>query len=246
MSTVILTIYHLCTDLYHYNPVLGVSFSLFLLLTAVAVIAGVCAFFYVFYRTFISGKSISEAERISGLRLERIIQYVLSLVFFGFALMIFSNLREAVDSKNWPVVMGTVNRVWLEEAPGTGDPEFYIRINYNYTVNGQSFYSDRIDVPNNTLYNREKAESVMNEYPVGSAVVYYNPSHPEKAVLKPGNTQIFWLIFTLIFSYLIWPGPKRLFGVLKNLINAFTETKPQHNLRAFFKSEDALAKKNER
>jgi len=240
-------LYNLCAELIKDSPALGISFSVFLLFIAANALVGAGAILYAFYRTFVSGKPQSEAERSSGANLSRFFGYVFSVLFFCFALITFDNIREAAASRSWPSVEGVISRVWIEEAPGRGAPRYFTRINYSYTVNGRPYYSDRIDAANNTLYaSRQEAEYVVaRSHPAGARVpVYYNPAHPEKAVLENGKApNLFWLFFTLFCSYLLWPGKKTLIVRIVDLVNAATRTKTERNLRAFLKSEDDISKK---
>ncbi|NCG00009.1 MAG: DUF3592 domain-containing protein [Planctomycetia bacterium] len=78
---------------------------------------------------------------------------------------------------------------------------------YSYSVNREVFENDTVQFLK-TYSSRSKAEKVLEEYPVDSAViVFHNPDDPGDAVLVPGidgNSRLVLNIFTGVTVLLIF------------------------------------------
>ena len=94
-------------------------------------------------------------------------------------------------SLQWPKVSGTiVQSTWSSHRGGRHNASTYYRANvaFTYRVNGQFFSGNRVNLWDPNMEREGSvAESFVTAHPVHSAVdVYYDPAHPEDAVLVPG------------------------------------------------------------
>lgn len=114
----------------------------------------------------------------------------------GLALMGYGvrNIIDARKSNSWPTVEGEITRsVMTEKLDDDSRTRYTLHINYDYTIDrsrftGKRFKGDRIEFVSPDYHDREEAESVLGRYPLGEKVtVYYDPEHPAKSVLVPGN-----------------------------------------------------------
>lgn len=108
------------------------------------------------------------------------------LLFAAAGLHISSDsLRTIAASKasvNWPATEGRITAAWIETYVDTSDGSnsTVLRINYGYRVDGQEYTSGR---PAFGFW-----DASLEDYPVGKRVlVYYDPRHPNQAVLEPGR-----------------------------------------------------------
>jgi hypothetical protein len=66
------------------------------------------------------------------------------------------------------------------------------KVEYTYSFNGRTYWSDRIWAPSVTLYLAETARRVVTRFPAGVNVpVFVNPQNPAFAVLVPGGDKKF-------------------------------------------------------
>ena len=111
----------------------------------------------------------------------------LGLFVAGQALLRLYKARESVD---WPTVPGSVSWSDLEEKGSIdGGPSYVPNIGFTYTVDDQPYESYRYTFARRATSSQGYAEELVEVLPVKTAViVYYNPRHPEEAVLHPGET----------------------------------------------------------
>lgn len=124
----------------------------------------------------------------------------------GAALYKYLEVRQASD---WPSVIGKVVVSTSEvrkvktfddsTASGRGEEERnFAKIIYEYTVDGEKLRGSRVSIGED-LGNFEVAETIA-KYPVGTVVtVYFNPRHPERAVLERDAPQgvfgcVIWMV----------------------------------------------------
>jgi len=103
------------------------------------------------------------------------------------------SLVQARASDAWPSVPGRVTSsrtVFITGRHGSTGPD----VRYTYAVGGQQFSGSRLEVvsySSNTSY----ASDALAEFKEGAEVpVYYDPAHPESAVLRRGAN---WLAYLL-------------------------------------------------
>jgi hypothetical protein len=100
-------------------------------------------------------------------------------------------LQHDLASLRWPHVTGSF--LQSEYLPGVrryggliGRHYYYAAVTYHYRVDGISHLSHTICLWNPDL-RHDNAADFVKDHPVGSLVeVYYDPLHPEVAVLMPG------------------------------------------------------------
>ena len=105
-------------------------------------------------------------------------------------------LKNAVESKNWPVTNGTITGSEV-----AGSIKYYPSISYTFTINGVDYSSDQISNMNFRTKNKDVVQEIVNRYPAGSvAVVHYNSKNPSKSYLEPGITtgHILLLLFGVL------------------------------------------------
>ena len=73
-------------------------------------------------------------------------------------------------------------------------PTYYPKVRYQYEVSGKTYTGDRINFSGGEGgEKRGQAQAVADRYPAGQkVVVYYDPKHPERAVLERG---LIWKTF---------------------------------------------------
>lgn len=129
--------------------------------------------------------------------------YAIPLAFIaliaGAAIYKYLQVRQASD---WPSVIGKVVVSKSEvrkvktfddnAASGRGEEERnFAKIIYEYTVDDEKLRGSRVSIGED-LGNFEVAETIA-KYPVGTVVtVYFNPRHPEQAVLERDAPQGIW------------------------------------------------------
>jgi hypothetical protein len=105
---------------------------------------------------------------------------------------VLSNYRDR-PSLQWPKVSGTVMQSeWVyHNANRVRYSYYFVRIAYAYHVNGGARVGNRVSLWNTNLRSDEyTAKNFAADHPVRSAVdVYYDPEHPESAVLVPGANE---------------------------------------------------------
>lgn len=117
----------------------------------------------------------------------------------GAAIYKYLQVRQASD---WPSVIGKVVvstsevrkvKTFDDDAEsGRGEEERnFAKIIYEYTVDGDKLRGSRVSIGED-LGNFEVAETIA-KYPVGTVVtVYFNPRHPEQAVLERDVPKGLW------------------------------------------------------
>jgi hypothetical protein len=99
------------------------------------------------------------------------------------------SVRRAAESRNWPVVEGTVIEASMTVIQDSEQPRFRPLVDYAYRVGERDYRCNRIqwgglvDLP-----SRSAAAKVVGHYKTGKRIkVYYNPRQPAVAVLQPGH-----------------------------------------------------------
>ena len=125
------------------------------------------------------------------------------LVFFvvGLGVLIYGarDLYYGLTMNRWPGTSGKVIVSQLARSSKTSRGyNFYAAdVQYNYSVSGKDYVSSRVTMRDVEVPRTKYAQSIIDRYPVGAAVkVFYNPSHPELAVLD--NKLNIWVFFPVI------------------------------------------------
>lgn len=104
-------------------------------------------------------------------------------------------LRGGRASKTWPTVEGRVISSTVQTKHGTGGDitRYYPVVEYEYSVEGKSLRSNRINF-NTQPMDQTSAASIAKRYSAGRRVtVFYDPEDRANSVLEPGTPGASWL-----------------------------------------------------
>ncbi|GIX30697.1 MAG: hypothetical protein KatS3mg124_1169 [Porticoccaceae bacterium] len=108
---------------------------------------------------------------------------LLALIGLGFALRTGWEMAQALKARNWPQAPGVVLESRVVRL-GNADSEQPV-VHYRYSVAGRTYSGRRITWTEGGG-NAQWARSLVRQYPPGRQVrVYYDPSDPARAVLRP-------------------------------------------------------------
>lgn len=66
-------------------------------------------------------------------------------------------------------------------------PSHQAKINYRYFVSEKEYFSSRFQIGMMSTSNRDRIESILNQYTVGEVVeIYYDPVCPHRSVIRKG------------------------------------------------------------
>lgn len=107
--------------------------------------------------------------------------------------------EEAVASKEWPTVEGTITRSELAKSRDSdGNTMYSANVNYDYIVDGKQYDGSSIRVVDGTTSVKSGVKKTVRKYKEGSSVtVHYDPEFPNTAVLEPGTGLLFGLLLKL-------------------------------------------------
>jgi hypothetical protein len=97
--------------------------------------------------------------------------------------------RKEIITGSWLPTQGVILSSEVKEhravkAANNDQTMFTPMVHYQYTLGSRTFSGLRITF-NPVEYSRKKAEQVVNRYPPSTQVtIYYDPLHPEEAVLE--------------------------------------------------------------
>ncbi len=114
---------------------------------------------------------------------------------------LFAALYErsrAARSIGWPTTRGevVVSRASKVGNPTSLLPAYHEYVQYQYSVSGRTYRSSKAGAHGGFYAGRKRCNQLTNRYPVGRHItVYYDPKHPERAVLEPGvgGNSWFWV-----------------------------------------------------
>ena len=121
--------------------------------------------------------------------LQRFISLLIAVSLFFLAGQMMWNAMVAVptelSSVIWSVKQGAVRASQVQTNESTsGEITYSALVEYQYTVNDAPIVGHRITFDDDPLSERIGAESIANRYAVDTLVnVYYDPVHPQTAVL---------------------------------------------------------------
>jgi hypothetical protein len=108
----------------------------------------------------------------------------------GFLIWMASTAKRQFDSYSWPSTSGTVQSTKATLYPGKRpkDAQFFGRVVYRYSVNGQTYTSDLTDLgPGRKRPDQQAALADVSHYHPGDEVtVYYDPHDPSVGVIEKG------------------------------------------------------------
>ncbi|MDQ4086660.1 MAG: DUF3592 domain-containing protein [Pseudomonadota bacterium] len=106
----------------------------------------------------------------------------------GSAWFIVSDRQQIAEARSWPSTPAQIIGSWLDvdRTSGRNRRTRYIpRINYSYTVGGQTYRNDYIWLTSTQSYStRNTAETFLRDYQPGATIpVYYSPADPQRSAL---------------------------------------------------------------
>ena len=122
-----------------------------------------------------------------------IIDFCSGIFFLAGLAILFTGIRTYQRSKqaaNWTTVTGMVTTSKVINPMGN-ERKQYARIEYEYSVLGTSYVSNKINFAQLSGFNDTAlgtAEEKVKKFPAGRSVtVYYDPQEPQRAVLETGG-----------------------------------------------------------
>ena len=121
---------------------------------------------------------------------------VLPLVIFFWGLYkYYKFFKKGFSSYSWPTTEGTINTSYVARV----DRSYKPIIKYSYSVMGTQYYYNQIYIGSTGISGMKwGANRTVGRHPVGKkAIVYYDPTNPDQAILEPGikwTLAIFWLM----------------------------------------------------
>jgi hypothetical protein len=114
--------------------------------------------------------------------------FIFAAIGGGLALWGWTILQNARASASWPKVSGRVTDAFVNHSQDAeGGNSYSPEVSYTYVVDERPFQGSRIKFGELSYSSRNRAQEIVNRYPVGQPVaVYHDPDRPERAVLEPG------------------------------------------------------------
>ena len=114
------------------------------------------------------------------------------LLAVGIALTVWgiSVAREAIDSRSWPAVKGTVVLSETRHVPASQRPDrrrsYEPDVAVEFEVDGQRLVCDRLSFATLSFDRAIYVHELLRPYTVGKTVdVYYDPDDPARSILDP-------------------------------------------------------------
>ncbi len=119
--------------------------------------------------------------------------------------------HRAARSAGWPTTQGevVVSKVSKVGNPTSLLPAYHEYVQYQYSVGGRTYRSSTAGAYGGFYAGSKSSERLTNRYPVGLHItVYYDPKHPEQAVIEPGVggfSSWLWVATTVLMLVFIAP-----------------------------------------
>jgi hypothetical protein len=121
------------------------------------------------------------------------------------SIYLVSLILEGMETKEWPEITGVVissNGQRIDH-----DKERYIlEIEYEYTVDGKSYSSQRVSSSNKMLTMSEKDELLEKYKPQSEVNVYYDPDNPRDSYLINGLDKGILILFIVCIGLVLFSG----------------------------------------
>jgi len=133
------------------------------------------------------------------------------LVFAGFGAAAFFLATVHPLLQRWRAADWTPTRCTVLDSrvdtgrDSEGDEVHHAKVRYRYRVGGSTYKSGRIQLSSGLgeTSSRARAEEIRDRYPVGGEVsCFYDPAHPEDAVLERTTSNLLFGLFPLAFFLL--------------------------------------------
>lgn len=153
--------------------------------------------------------------------------YFLLITLIGFLLLLYQAalLYKILQCKNWNEVKGEVisSKLGVIENTGEVDTSYRAKIEYQYSVNKNTYTSNRIYFGDKLSSSfKSSSISLLNNYPIGQLVtVFYNPLNNKDSVLEQRLSKEVVFMFIIGFLSMIVGLYFLDFSALKQLFLSF-------------------------
>lgn len=121
------------------------------------------------------------------------------------SIYLVSLILEGMETKEWPEITGVV--ISSKGQRIDHDKERYIlEIEYEYTVDGKSYSSQRVSSSNKMLTMSEKDELLEKYKPQSEVNVYYDPDNPRDSYLINGLDKGILILFIVCIGLVLFSG----------------------------------------
>ncbi len=120
-----------------------------------------------------------------------------------FDVIIYNNFTNQKAALTFPTTTGKVLNSKVESERDSDGTTYRAEIQFEYSVNNQAYTSDTYRFGTMGMSDSTEANNIVREFPVGANVtVYYDPTDPQRAILKPGvsDSDRFMLLFLTPFN----------------------------------------------
>lgn len=133
---------------------------------------------------------------------------LVSVCFFvpGIALTVYAlrMLWTVADSRNWPTTEARLLRSTVRKHLGQARG-YQPAVAYQYVVDGITYTGTAIDWGRFDYRDRDKAQTVVDEYAVGmSVMIHYDPLRPHRAVIEPRGSLMYVIVLLMGVGFIVF------------------------------------------
>jgi hypothetical protein len=118
--------------------------------------------------------------------------FIVGAIFAAILIPAFWNYWYRGESRRWPKVQGKILTArivngYTSDENDRREEYFEVEVRYKYQVRGTAYVGTRYSFGQDRYSNYEGAMEALHGIAAGREVpVYYDPSHPQRAVLRKG------------------------------------------------------------
>jgi hypothetical protein len=121
------------------------------------------------------------------------------------SMYLVSLILEGMETREWPEVTGAVISSKGQRIDHNKE-RYILEIEYEYAVDGKSYYSKRVSSSNKMLTLSEKDELLRQYKPQSEVSVYYDPANPKEAYLIKGLDKGILILFIACIVLMFFSG----------------------------------------
>jgi hypothetical protein len=121
------------------------------------------------------------------------------------SMYLVSLILEGIETREWPEVTGAVISSKGQRIDHNKE-RYILEIEYEYAVDGKSYYSKRVSSSNKMLTLSEKDELLGQYKPQSEVSVYYDPANPKDAYLIKGLDKGMLILFIACIGLMFFSG----------------------------------------
>jgi hypothetical protein len=121
------------------------------------------------------------------------------------SMYLVSLILEGIETREWPEVTGAVISSKGQRIDHNKE-RYILEIEYEYAVDGKSYYSKRVSSSNKMLTLSEKDELLRQYKPQSEVSVYYDPANPKEAYLIKGLDKGILILFIACIVLMFFSG----------------------------------------